>query len=76
MTLNEDSTSYGQMNVSEMMWVFLILFFWLWINIKTIKTLGFNDNTHLLGLSRLYVPSLTEIQYSQIEQSEKGIYFN
>ena len=51
----------------------------MWINSKTIKTPGFYDNAYLHICSiclRLDVSSLTEIQYLQIEQSEKATHTN
>ena len=49
------------------------------INDKILKTPGFYENAHLLIYSiclRHYVSSLTEIQYLQIEPSEKGHHIN
>ena len=49
------------------------------MNGKTIKAPGFSNNVHLhicSKFTRLDVSSLTEIQYLQIESSEKGTYTN
>ena len=43
---------------------------------KAIKTLRFYSNAYLHDLSRLYNYSLTEIQYLQIEPSEKKAHTN
>ena len=43
---------------------------------KTIKTLRFYSNAYLHDLPTLYDSSLTEIQYLQIEPSEKKAHTN
>ena len=43
---------------------------------KAIKTLRFYSNAYLHDLPRLYNSSLTEIQYLQIEPSEKKAHTN
>ena len=43
---------------------------------KTIKTLRFYSNAYLHDLSTLYNSSLTEIQYLQIDPSEKKAHTN
>ena len=53
--------------------------FWLWINGKTIKTPGSYENAYLHIWSicvKQYVSSLIQIQYLQIESSDKGTLTN